>query len=258
LVELLRAQLEDVRADRDAWRDQARRSDYMASAALDRTRELESRIRELEAPQGEPESPLGRGSTESPTEELADAQKALEPSEMGTRRGYLLLAALVITVLQIMAFAWFQLPIFYYLLNVIASVVGLIQGFRSRLSFRSVWRRTVITSLLIMVLVIVVLFGQLANGGEFSGVDIDSFNEFMNVYLMSQASTLLVYGLPPALIYVSCVAFGNALQPRKIDERNDSVTASTDESWDARKQALLAFAGVIISAIIQAVAQLIN
>jgi hypothetical protein len=50
LVELLRAQLEDLRADRDAWRDQARRSDYMASSATDRTRELESRLRELEAP----------------------------------------------------------------------------------------------------------------------------------------------------------------------------------------------------------------
>ena len=54
LVEILRAQLEDLRADRDAWRDQARRSDYMASAAMDRTRELESRIRELEAPSAAP------------------------------------------------------------------------------------------------------------------------------------------------------------------------------------------------------------
>src|SRR5215218_3311020 len=57
LVEILRAQLEDLRADRDAWRDQARRSDYMASAAMDRTRELESRIRELEAPAESRESP---------------------------------------------------------------------------------------------------------------------------------------------------------------------------------------------------------
>jgi hypothetical protein len=31
LVEILRAQLGDLRADRDAWRDQARRSDYMAT-----------------------------------------------------------------------------------------------------------------------------------------------------------------------------------------------------------------------------------
>ena len=57
LVELLRAQLEDLRADRDAWRDQARRSDYMASAAMDRNRELESRIRELEAPSEPRKSP---------------------------------------------------------------------------------------------------------------------------------------------------------------------------------------------------------
>ena len=57
LVEILRAQLGDLRADRDAWRDQARRSDYMASAAMDRTRELESRIRELEAPSEPRESP---------------------------------------------------------------------------------------------------------------------------------------------------------------------------------------------------------
>ncbi len=49
LVELLRAQVEDLRAERDAWRDQARRSDYMASAHFERTRELEGRLRELEA-----------------------------------------------------------------------------------------------------------------------------------------------------------------------------------------------------------------
>lgn len=50
LIAELRARIEDLRTDRDAWRDQARRSDYMASAALERTRELEDRLRELEAP----------------------------------------------------------------------------------------------------------------------------------------------------------------------------------------------------------------
>jgi chromosome segregation ATPase len=50
LIVELRARIEDLRTDRDAWRDQARRSDYMASAALDRTRELENRLRELEVP----------------------------------------------------------------------------------------------------------------------------------------------------------------------------------------------------------------
>ncbi len=64
LVELLRAQLEDLRTDRDAWRDQARRSDYMASAALDRTRELENRLRELEPP-----------ATQEPTESRQTAEE---------------------------------------------------------------------------------------------------------------------------------------------------------------------------------------
>ena len=50
LIAELRARIEDLRTDRDAWRDQARRSDYMASTAMDRTRELEDRLRELEAP----------------------------------------------------------------------------------------------------------------------------------------------------------------------------------------------------------------
>jgi hypothetical protein len=70
LVDLLRAQLEDLRADRDAWRDQARRSDYMASAAMDRTRELESRIRELEAP-----------ATQEATESPESAEEVTERAE---------------------------------------------------------------------------------------------------------------------------------------------------------------------------------
>jgi len=56
LIAELRARIEDLRTDRDAWRDQARRSDYMASTALERTRELEDRLRELEAPPGEREA----------------------------------------------------------------------------------------------------------------------------------------------------------------------------------------------------------
>ena len=69
LVELLRAQLEDLRADRDAWRDQARRSDYMATAAMDRTRELESRLRELEAP-------ATQAPTEAPVPTKAEPERA--------------------------------------------------------------------------------------------------------------------------------------------------------------------------------------
>jgi hypothetical protein len=68
LIAELRALIEVLRPNRDAWRDQARRSDHMASAALDLAsaaldlfRELEARLRELEAlqesPSDAPESP---------------------------------------------------------------------------------------------------------------------------------------------------------------------------------------------------------
>ena len=68
LIAELRARIEDLRTDRDAWRDQARRSDYMASTALERTRELEDRLRELEAPPGE------REATETVEDEAQEAQ----------------------------------------------------------------------------------------------------------------------------------------------------------------------------------------
>jgi chromosome segregation ATPase len=79
LVELLRAQLEDLRADRDAWRDQARRSDYMASAAMDRTRELESRLRELEAPA--PSEARESPESSSPTGELGELREELDTEQ---------------------------------------------------------------------------------------------------------------------------------------------------------------------------------
>lgn len=82
LIAELRARIEDLRTDRDAWRDQARRSDYMASSALDRTRELEGRLRELEAPADtEPrESDVSSGPTRTPTD-AGDGQEATASHE---------------------------------------------------------------------------------------------------------------------------------------------------------------------------------
>jgi excisionase family DNA binding protein len=80
LVAELRARIEDLRTDRDAWRDQARRSDYLASTAMDRTRELEGRLREIEAGP-EPanaseaaEATASPGPTDTPTDAAGDAQ----------------------------------------------------------------------------------------------------------------------------------------------------------------------------------------
>lgn len=67
LIVELRARIEDLRTDRDAWRDQARRSDYLASTAMDRTRELEGRLREIEA------------GPRTPTEARGDQEAGAQP-----------------------------------------------------------------------------------------------------------------------------------------------------------------------------------
>lgn len=82
LVDLLRDQVEDLRSDRDAWREQARRSDYLLGSSMERTRELESRLRELEAPAGEAtearESPESPGPTRTPTDAGAGPETGTE------------------------------------------------------------------------------------------------------------------------------------------------------------------------------------
>jgi hypothetical protein len=84
LVELLRAQVEDLRADRDAWREQARRSDYLLGSSMERTRELESRLRELDAgpPPAGPEEPresiVSPGPGPTPTDAGAGPETAAQ------------------------------------------------------------------------------------------------------------------------------------------------------------------------------------
>ena len=84
LVAELRARIDDLRTDRDAWRDQARRSDYLASTAMDRTRELEGRLREIEAgpepasASGVAEADASPGPTDTPTETSGDPQTSAQ------------------------------------------------------------------------------------------------------------------------------------------------------------------------------------
>lgn len=72
LVDLLRGQVEDLRADRDAWREQARRSDYLLGTSMERTRELEGRLRKLEAPQDVSENAEPHPGPSAPTVESVD------------------------------------------------------------------------------------------------------------------------------------------------------------------------------------------
>lgn len=92
LVALLRDQLEDLRSDRDAWREQARRSDYLLGSAMERTRELEGRLRELEAAEprrsdreGQEVPQDGPGTPEAATEGFSGDAVPPEP-QTGARR----------------------------------------------------------------------------------------------------------------------------------------------------------------------------
>jgi hypothetical protein len=81
LVEFLRDQVEDLRNDRDAWREQARRSDYLLGSSMERTRELEGRLRELE-PAGSSEaaeSPEGPGPGPTPTQAAGEPETTAQP-----------------------------------------------------------------------------------------------------------------------------------------------------------------------------------
>jgi hypothetical protein len=83
LIAELRARIEDLRTDRDAWLDQARRSDYMASTAMDRTRELEGRLRELE-PGGSTEATEGPETVEQ--EPRAESRSSTAGAQEATGR----------------------------------------------------------------------------------------------------------------------------------------------------------------------------
>ena len=71
--------MEDLRSDRDAWREQARRSDYLLGSATERTRKLEGRLRELEA--AEPRS--DRTGQEVPQDAPTEARGSDERGEAG-------------------------------------------------------------------------------------------------------------------------------------------------------------------------------
>ena len=231
-IEELRARvhyLERVlEGEREARTEERRRHDAFVA-------QLKRRISELEAPSQARESRQKHDPSEAPTDVLGDTStvaterlgkaEQLQMSERATdlrgaiRWVSLILLVLLLPVPLIIAGAFSGPTFFYSVANMLFSVVGLIHGFTSRASARLVWRRVIITGLLIMTLIIIVDFGILASLGEFSGVEIDSFYEFVNVYFISQAGTLLAFGLPPALFYVSCVALGRALQPRTMDQR---------------------------------------
>jgi hypothetical protein len=277
LVDLLRAQLEDVRADRDAWRDQARRSDYMAIAAMDRTLELESRIRELEAPSTK-EATEAAETVEEATEGTAPRFTTGETRE-GTERpqqrsGWLAPVdslpwwQYMPGVLGVFIINFFGPIMIYYAASVlgrygltlrvavIAIVVlawapsgffGLWVGFKLRHaggSGRS-WPRTISRGLVIGIGSTLGLF----SGWILKGVLIGAWQRFSNP--LDDVWPLLSFFLGTTILYISGELIGNARRRRREKALGEVPARSVSQNvWSPRSQAMLGFAGTIIAAMI--------
>jgi hypothetical protein len=270
LVELLRAQLEDLRADRDAWRDQARRSDYMASAAMDRTRELESRIRELEAPSEARESP-------EPVEEepeRAEPRPATEGAQEGTERPQ-------------QRSGWLapvdKLPWWHY-------VLGLFLVFSGGFLPLTLERMTNFVEVPISILLAiawsppgffgfwvayrkrnlrlwsqVLPLGALVGGVAWLGLERGDYASFS----WAAGPYLLVVFFPAWLLFVSASLLGNTWQRRRIGRISGTTPASPVSRTRQRaaqqprkdltpaQQAMLGWGGTIISALITLVGTII-
>jgi hypothetical protein len=253
LVDLLRAQLEDLRADRDAWREQARRSDYMASAALDRTRELEGRLRELEAPaespaaepassetttetsEDTPHPRSGTGGPQAATEVLSEA----EPSLLWERVLVVILSTLTVPLPPVLAVS-------SGLRGAeavdVAAATGVLFGvvFPAVFGFR-LGRRVRSLRFWLNVAPVAALLGLIT---------------FITGWLIMGSDAYVFAGIP-SLVYSFAAVLGNALRRRSreklIEERPSEfpqeATASA-QGWTPRQQAIVGLAGTIISALI--------
>jgi len=273
LVELLRAQLEDLRTDRDAWRDQARRSDYMASTAMDRTRELENRLRELEAPQEASESPETVEEAPDRAESQTDtggAQEGTErrpfdtspPTTTPSQGAHGLFAPVdslpqehyVLWLLLVFVWSFFinplgdlinaSTPLRYAAFGSVPALFGLWIGIKDR--SLTLWRNVIPIGALSGIVswfgltVFNVLFDLAALRGTWK------FGLLVTIFV-----TLFVF-LVPFLFYVSSVLVGNAWQRHRINRTSGFTPQSLSPraAWTPRSQALLGFAGTILASLI--------
>jgi len=288
LVELLRAQLEDLRTDRDAWRDQARRSDYMASAAMDRTRELESRIRQLEAPSEARESPepveedpervephSATGGAQESAERPQQLSEWLAPVDKLPWWHYVIGISLVFLAEATRSILWSHLPVgFLSLVSLLGflmqtylppGIFGLWVGYRRR-----------DPRFLSQTIPFGALIGIVVWLGYNFGLAIDRFNA---TGLVDALVVEMKYFFPQDLIYVGCAAWlfyvsayliGHARQRQRTGRISGTTPASPvsraaqgpaqrpRKDLTPAQQAILGWGGAIISAVITLVGTIIS
>jgi hypothetical protein len=276
LVELLRAQLEDVRADRDAWREQARRSDYMASAALDRTRELEGRLRELEAPAEPPQEPREapkagwlatlvpspRGRTEEPPADQTGTSSTSYLARFyrwwmqSSLEKYLSYAIGIVLTATATGLDFFYTPggvDIDVLRLLIAVAFGIYVGIKDGMVRR--WGRFNIIGALagLMTWVVAAYVSEASLIAAFNVGDIDPI-----------ASIVVVYFLGTWLMFISGFQLGKALQIKAEEQRGRAQDGSPPSgehdavAGDARGPATIGLVGVIVAALLQTLGQIVS
>jgi hypothetical protein len=250
LIEALRDQIEDLRRERDDWKEQARMTDRLLSAAMERIPP------QLEAPQeaseaaetveAQPERAEPRTGTEGPetaTERLSEAEPSVLWERVAVVILSILLAVVIVLVLGISTdrSAW---PVYALLGStalawvVLPAVFGFLLGRKvRRLHF---WRNIapVVAILGLVSFIVGRSLGPALTGAE---------SDFIGVF---------VAGIP-SLVYIFAAILGNALRRRKreklVEERPSEFSpeaVSGTQGWTSRQQAIVGLAGTIISSLI--------
>jgi hypothetical protein len=270
LIEALRDQIEDLRRERDEWREQARMTDRLLSAAMERIPP------QLEAPS----EPRASPETVEEEPERAEPHSATEGAQEGTERpqqrsGWLAPAD--------------KLPWWHYVLGLFLVFSG---GFlSSRLAFET-------TSFLFFPILLAIAWpppgffgfwvgyrkrnlrlwsqvlslGALVGGVAFLGLERGIYGSFSFAYLKDTfdlVRSLAIVFFPAWLLFVSASLLGNTWQRRRIGRISGTTPASPvsrttqgagqqpRKDLTPAQQAMLGWGGTIISALITLVGTII-
>jgi hypothetical protein len=262
LIEALRDQVEDLRQERDEWREQARITDRLLSAAMER-------IPAIEAPSEAEASESHETADEASHKAPEEPRPAAEGAQAGTERpqersGWLAPVdklpwwhyVLGLVLVGLAMFGSYFVPATVSATTIVGLVVlvwlppGL---FGSWVGLRS--RNPRFSSQAIPFGLLVGLAGLLGRLGWLVAFGTEEFNRSaVGGGPHPEYWSGFVFGgfLPACLSYVSGFLLGNAWQRRRAGRLPDAIPASQAPTmnWSPKHQAILGFAGTIIAALI--------
>jgi hypothetical protein len=270
LIEALRDQIEDLRGERDEWREQARITDRLLSAAMDRIPAIEASQEASESPETAEETPdraEPRSTTQS-AEEATERRRAPPVDKLPLWQWVLggalsLLAFPATELLSILIGAgainlpyWLALAV-VFLPVLLPGVFGYWVGLRLRdLSF---WRHVAPMGGLLIAGVFIgswLLWRYIAwiTGWLFG---FGTAGDSIGVALARDPSLLsLLLVISPAALYSFAALLGNARQRRKREKLYGG--GPSESRWSPRQEAMVGLAGSIIAALIGLLGNLLS